>query len=158
MAMVMAEAAGHVQTARERTMLLISEDAGGLALDPHAAHASRRAASQWVSRYATHLVIVLVVAALVAVSGLKTFTVQNPYPHGLAAVDSYTGTDQDGQAVTKDGKPARDAQGFELVLPRTQLVTPNDPASVANPGAPGPAGQNAAQGASDGAGPTVALV
>ncbi|MFL5735124.1 MAG: LysM peptidoglycan-binding domain-containing protein, partial [Chloroflexia bacterium] len=118
------QATGHVQSARERAMLLIGDEDNGLALGTPGAHASRRAAAQWVSRYATHLVILLVVGLLVAMSGLKTFTVQSAYPHGLAAVDSYTGTDHDEDASSTNGKPALDDQNFDLVLPRTTLSLP----------------------------------
>ncbi len=110
-------ATGQLQVARERANLLISpvDTPGGLSADIAALHSSRRAASQWVTRYATHLVILLVVCALVAVGGLKTFTAQGAYSHALQAANALTGTDYE------DGKPDPDSQDYALALPRTEL-------------------------------------
>jgi murein DD-endopeptidase MepM/ murein hydrolase activator NlpD len=146
--MTVARAAGRAQAARERAMLLIGDEASGLALDTPTAHASRRAASRWVSRYATHLVILLVVGVLAAMGGLKTLTSQGLYPHGLMGVDAYSGTDHDEGETSNDGKVSLDDQNFDLVLPRTELNVPSDTADAAGTSSEGaPAGQDAAQGA-----------
>ena len=120
----LARAQGGVQSARDRVGLLVNVDdldgpgALGFGVTPEelaAAHTSRRHAARWVTRYATHLIILLVVGALVVLGGLKTLTVENPYPNGLSAVDSAQGTDTLGDADAADG------QDFALTLPRTEL-------------------------------------
>lgn len=116
------QATGYLQTARERAMLLVpDEQAGTLGLDLPDAHASRRAAAQWVSRYATHLVVLLVVGVLVCVGGFKAFTVQSAYSGDLSAVGAYSGTDHDEDQQASDGTPSPDDQNFQLTLPRTEL-------------------------------------
>ncbi|MEO6458694.1 MAG: LysM peptidoglycan-binding domain-containing protein [Chloroflexia bacterium] len=116
-----------IQAARERASLLINgvdeSYALGLGGDDGAAHTSHRAAAQWATRYATHLVIVLVVGALVAMGGLKSFTAQGAYPTGLHSVDAYSGTDhfEDDHELAADGQPDIDSLDFEIALPRTEL-------------------------------------
>ncbi len=117
----------HIQAARERASLLINgvdeSFALGIVGDDGAAHASHLAAARWATRYATHIVIVLVVGALVAMGGLKSLTVQGAYPTGLHSVDAYTGTDhfEDDNEHSDDGKPDLDSNDFPLTIPRTEL-------------------------------------
>jgi murein DD-endopeptidase MepM/ murein hydrolase activator NlpD len=116
-----------LQRARDQANLLIvplddaSSDVGLAAM-----HKSRRAASQWVTRYATHLVILLVVGVLVALGGLKTLTVQGAFPNGMHAADLYTGTDLTDGDQANNGA---DGQDYTITLPRTELDTG---AAVAN--------------------------
>lgn len=113
-----------VQSARDRVGLLVKVDEhggpgslgfGATAEQLAEAHTSRRHAARWVTRYATHIIILLVVGGLVVLGGLKTLTVENPYPNGLSAVDSAQGTDSFGD------ENAADSQDFALTLPRTEL-------------------------------------
>jgi murein DD-endopeptidase MepM/ murein hydrolase activator NlpD len=113
-----------VQSARDTVGLLVKVDEhtgpgalgfGATAEQLAAAHTSRRHAAQWVTRYATHIIILLIVGGLVVLGGLKTLTVENPYPNGLSAVDSAQGTDSFGDGDAADG------QDFALTLPRTEL-------------------------------------
>ena len=113
-----------VQSARDRVGLLVNvDDLGGpgtlgFGATPEelaAAHTSRRHAARWVSRYATHLIILLIVGGLVVLGGLKTLTVEIPYPNGLSAVDFAQGTDTFGDGDTAD------SQDYALTLPRTEL-------------------------------------
>jgi murein DD-endopeptidase MepM/ murein hydrolase activator NlpD len=124
----LARASYHLQTARTQASLLINvEDAPrALALpgDGESVHVSQRAAARWATRYAMHIVIVLVVAALVGFGGFKSLTVQGAYPNGLQAVDAYTGTDhfdEDDHEHADDGSPSVDSPEFEITLPRTEL-------------------------------------
>jgi murein DD-endopeptidase MepM/ murein hydrolase activator NlpD len=121
--------ARQAQAVRTRAGLLINAEdysnpsALGPAPDTVGAYASRKAASQWVARYATHLVIVLVVSTLVAMGGLKTLTVRGAYGTDLHAVETYTGTDhfEGAHDESADGSPAIDSTDFEIALPRTEL-------------------------------------
>jgi murein DD-endopeptidase MepM/ murein hydrolase activator NlpD len=119
---------GQLQVVRDRARLLVDSPyaSSALGLDPGAAHATRRAASQWVTRYATHLVILLVVGTLVALGGLRTFTVQGAYPQGILAMDTYLGTDHISddheEQGSASGKPDVDSQEYEFTLPRTELA------------------------------------
>ncbi len=141
----LARATGQMQVMRDRANLLLGtpDAAGGLALDDAALHTSRRAAAQWVSRYATHLVILAIVLALVAFGGLKSLTVVGAYPNGLQSADAYTGTDVFGndQADTGDNSDSLD---YNITLPRTELGSTDAAADsqVVQPSANG--GQNAA--------------
>ena len=123
----LARAGTQIQAARERASLLINgvdeSYALGLGGDDGAAHTSHRAAAQWATRYATHLVIVLVVGALVAMGGLKSLTVQGAYPTGLHSIDAYSGTDhfEDDHEQSVDGQPDLDSLDYEIALPRTEL-------------------------------------
>jgi murein DD-endopeptidase MepM/ murein hydrolase activator NlpD len=134
-----------MQVMRDRANLLLGtpDTAGGLALDDAALHTSRRAAAQWVSRYATHLVILAIVLALVAFGGLKSLTVVGAYPNGLQSADAYTGTDVFGndQAGNSDNSDSLD---YNITLPRTELGSTDAAADsqVVQPSANG--GQNAA--------------
>ncbi|MEO8286684.1 MAG: LysM peptidoglycan-binding domain-containing protein [Chloroflexota bacterium] len=152
--MGLAVATQHVQTARDRASLLLgTTEAGSLGtldIDEETLNTSRRAASKWASRYATHIVILLVVAALVGFGGLRSMTVQGAYPNGLQGVDAYAGTDHfDGDAP---GGVDPDSSDYELTLPRTELggtdaasnsrvVQPEagQPADPGQAGAPAPA-------------------
>ena len=141
-------AGSHIQAARDRASLLINgvDDSFALGIvgDEGAAHASHLAAARWATRYATHIVIVLVVGALVAMGGLKSLTVQGAYPTGLHSVDAYSGTDhfEDDHELGDEGKVDIDSPDFELTIPRTELGGAD---AVANskirpvPGAPGDA-------------------
>jgi murein DD-endopeptidase MepM/ murein hydrolase activator NlpD len=120
----LARAQDTVQSARDRVGLLVNVDdlngpgALGFGVSPEdiaAAHTSRRHAARWVTRYATHIIILLIVGGLVVLGGLKTLTVQNPYPNGLSAVDSAQGTDSFGD------EDAADSPDYALTLPRTEL-------------------------------------
>lgn len=113
-----------VQYARDRVGLIIKSDGDAYGLGPIggaddlvSVQSSRRHAARWASRYATHLVILVVVGALVAFGGLKALTVQSAFPNGLAGVDNY-GTDY----FAEDGSDAADSADFELTLPRTELA------------------------------------
>jgi murein DD-endopeptidase MepM/ murein hydrolase activator NlpD len=122
----LALATDRLEAARKQAELLIytPEQAGSLGVDVVSVHTSRRAASKWATRYATHIVILLVVGALVAFGGLKTLTVQGAYQGGLQAVDTYTGTDHiedDHEHESANGKPGLDSMDFEIALPRTEL-------------------------------------
>lgn len=112
-----------VQSARDRMGLLVKADDAAFGLGPlgaasdlAAVQSSRRHAARWATRYATHLVILLVVGALVALGGLKALTVQNAFPNGLAAVDNY-GTDY----FSDEGGDTADSQDYAFTLPRTEL-------------------------------------
>ncbi len=113
-----------VQSARDRVGLLIKTDSDEFGLGPVGAHddlavhSSRRHAARWVTRYATHFVILVVVGMLVAFGGLKALTVQSAFPNGLAAVDNY-GTDYFGDE--DGGDQAMNSQDYALTLPRTEL-------------------------------------
>lgn len=128
--------AQHLQTVREQASLLISptDDARGLgyATGAKVEHITRRAASQWITRYATHVIIFLVVGMLVAVGGFKSLTTQLTYPSGLHSLDAYTGTDhiedEHEHEHSADGKPDIDDPEFEITLPRTELAYLNTPA------------------------------
>lgn len=120
--------AQHLQTVRDQASLLISPTDGanplGLGSVTQADQVSRRAASQWVTRYATHVIIFLVVGMLVAVGGFKSLTAELAYPGGLHALDAYTGTDhfEDEHEHSADGKLDIDSPDFEITLPRTELA------------------------------------
>ena len=120
----MALATGKLQTAREHAGLLLgtldSENGLGLAADPEALHTSRRAASQWATRYATHLVVLLVVGVLVALGGLKALTTQSAYSSVLHSAEAL-GTDYFEDADGEFGGRNMDSQDFEIALPRTEL-------------------------------------
>ena len=142
-----ARATGTLQTARENARLLINsteESAGGLSAAPQNPHTQRRAA-QWATRYATHLVVLMVVVALVVLGGLKSFTVQGAYIRGLAVASSNTGTDAfDDGLTSQNGKPDHDSNDFSLTLPRTELSTaPQQPGASGAPQQPGAAGKAA---------------
>jgi murein DD-endopeptidase MepM/ murein hydrolase activator NlpD len=114
-----------VQVARERVSLLIGADPDAFGLGPVGAHddlaevqSSRRQAARWATRYATHMVILLVVGALVAFGGLKALTVQSAFPNGLHAVDSY-GTDY--FLDDEESEEAIESHDYALTLPRTEL-------------------------------------
>ncbi len=117
-----ARAVHYLQSARDRAGLLVEvpDNSTALGLDVAAMHTSRRAASKWITRYATHLVILIVVGAIVALGGLKSLTAQGAYPYSLGAVSAYTGTDQIGADEGANGNPS-DSQGYTLTLPRTEL-------------------------------------
>jgi murein DD-endopeptidase MepM/ murein hydrolase activator NlpD len=124
----LARASYHLQTARTQANLLINIEDGPRALalpgEGESLHVSQRAAARWATRYATHIVIVLVVGALVGFGGFKSLTVQGAYPNGLQAVDAYTGTDhfdEDDHEHADDGSPSIDSLEFEITLPRTEL-------------------------------------
>jgi murein DD-endopeptidase MepM/ murein hydrolase activator NlpD len=115
----LARASEQMLAVKERANLLLgTADETGLSLDDTAAHSSRRAAAQWVSRYATHLVILAVVLGLVAFGGLKSLTVSGAYPNGLQAADALNGTDHFGD---EDNGDSADSQDFNITLPRTEL-------------------------------------
>ena len=114
-----------MQAARERVSLLIGADPDAFGLGPVGAHDelaevqnSRRQAARWATRYATHMVILLVVGALVAFGGLKALTVQSAFPNGLHAVDSY-GTDY--FLDEEESEEAIESHDYALTLPRTEL-------------------------------------
>src|SRR4051812_22461018 len=135
-------AASTLSTAREQARLLIGDEDGnlGLGVDVHTANVQRRAASQWVTRYATHMVVLLIVGVLVALGGLKTMTVQGAFPRSLAAVNSFTGTDHIEDGDSANGKPDHDSPDYELTLPRTDLngavIPPAAQQPAANPAQP----------------------
>lgn len=120
----MALATGTLQTAKEHAGLLLGtlDSAGGLGLaaDPEALHTSRRAASQWATRYATHLVVLLVVGVLVALGGLKAFTTQGAYTSDLQSAEAL-GTDYFDDSQAEFGGQAVDSPDFNVALPRTEL-------------------------------------
>ena len=118
-----ARASAGVQAIRERADLLLGSPDGELGLDPLAVQATKRSASQWITRYATHLVILVVVGALAAFGGLKAFTAQSAYTHSLSATQAYTGTDLIQGDNSNDGSADIDAQNFQLAMPRTELNT-----------------------------------
>ncbi|HUP27549.1 MAG TPA: LysM peptidoglycan-binding domain-containing protein, partial [Chloroflexia bacterium] len=124
----LARANTQMQAVRERAGLLVNAVDGSYELGElgehaaNAAHVSRRSASQWATRYATHLVIVLVVGTLVAMGGLKSLTVQGANPNGLHAVDAYTGTDHfDDEGFSGTGKNPIDSLDYQITIPRTEL-------------------------------------
>ena len=76
-----ARAVAPMQAARNRAQLLFNPiDEASFGMSVHAAHTTRRAAAQWVTRDATHLVVLLVVALLVSLGGLKTLTAGRSTP------------------------------------------------------------------------------
>lgn len=117
-------ATGTLQTAREHAGLLLGTLDGptGLGMaDPEALHTSRRAASQWATRYATHLVVLLVVGVLVALGGLKALTTQGAYSSDLHSAEAL-GTDHFEHAEEDEyGGQEIDSNDFEIALPRTEL-------------------------------------
>jgi murein DD-endopeptidase MepM/ murein hydrolase activator NlpD len=120
-------ASEQVQSARERVGLLIKADPEAFGLGPAGAHgdlasvqSSRRQAARWATRYATHLVVLLVVGALAAFGGFKALTVQSAFPNGLHAVDSY-GTDYFLDEHDHEGEEAIESHDYVLTLPRTEL-------------------------------------
>lgn len=114
-----------MQSARERVGLVVKTDNNSdfgldaaLTSDISQVQSSRRHAARWVTRYATHLVVLLVVGALVAFGGLRALTVQSAFPDGLQAVDTY-GTDyflDEGTDQATFG-----SVDYALTLPRTEL-------------------------------------
>lgn len=149
LALQTARAAHYLQSARDRAGLLVDvpDSSTTLGIDVAAMHTSRRAASKWITRYATHLVVLIVVAAIVALGGLKSLTAQGAYPYSLGSVSAYTGTDQIGADDSASANPS-DSQGYTLTLPRTELggadAAANSMAQVApvkqtfNPGSANP--------------------
>lgn len=121
----LARAAEHAQTARDRVGLLINTPEGQGALghlqdaDSIALYTSRRLASQWVARYATHLVILALVLGLVAFGGFKALTTPSTAFQNMQAVDAYAGTDYGDEG--SGGANDMDSQDFNLALPRTEL-------------------------------------
>lgn len=119
-------ATGKLQTARDRAGLLVRPDIAqslGLASDAEALHTSRRAASQWATRYATHLVVLLVVGVLVSLGGLKALTTQGAYSHDLqsaAALGTDHFDDGDGE-YAQPGQQPIDSMDYNVTLPRTEL-------------------------------------
>lgn len=132
-----AATARQLQIMRERASLLVTSDdeASALGLDAQALNVSRRAASQWATRYATHLVVLLVVGLLVTLGGLKAFTVQGAYTHVLQATGASAGTDHlgDNDGPATDSNPSIDSQDYALTLPRTELGGSDASASSAGP-------------------------
>lgn len=118
-------AAQSLQVARDLAGLLIGSPAepGSQGIDLAERHASRRAAAQWVTRYATHTVILAVVGALVALGGLKALTSQD-YANTLQTVDAYS-TDNFGTDQSAGGQADPDSMNFTLTLPRTELGSDN---------------------------------
>jgi murein DD-endopeptidase MepM/ murein hydrolase activator NlpD len=123
-----------LQAARERAGLLLDSPTapGALGLDPLTAHTSRRAAARWITRYSTHLVVLLIVGALVAFGGLRTATVEGEAGLALLAAGQYNGTDHfEDEHDTENGEPHVDDMEFEIVLPRTELGRVDVPANPA---------------------------
>lgn len=114
-----------VRSARDRVGLLIKADSDAFGLGPvggsddlAAVQSSRRHVARWATRYATHMVILLVVGTLVAFGGLKALTVQSAFPNGLSAVDTY-GTDY---FHDEEDEEAIESHDYALTLPRTELA------------------------------------
>jgi murein DD-endopeptidase MepM/ murein hydrolase activator NlpD len=112
-----------LQTAKDHAGLLVGTLEGptgpGIA-DPEALHTSRRAASQWATRYATHLVVLLVVGVLVGLGGLKALTTEGAYSSDLHSAEAL-GTDHFEDAEAEFGGQEIDSTDFEITLPRTEL-------------------------------------
>lgn len=117
-----------VQSARDRVGLLVktdNHDAFGLGAPlaselPHM-QSSRRHAARWVTRYATHLVVLVVVGALVAFGGLKALTVHSAFPNGLNAVDAYATDYFLDEGDMQESYAAIESMDFQMTLPRTEL-------------------------------------
>ncbi|HKP52685.1 MAG TPA: LysM peptidoglycan-binding domain-containing protein [Chloroflexia bacterium] len=113
-----------LQVMRQRASLLIAPG-DGISVSPDdsaALQSSRRAAARWVTRYATHIVIVLIVGLMVAVGGLTGMTQGSS--SGMLSADSDLGTDHieaDHEHDVVAGKPDLDSSEFEITLPRTEL-------------------------------------
>jgi murein DD-endopeptidase MepM/ murein hydrolase activator NlpD len=113
-----------IQVMRQRASLLIAPG-DGISVSPAdnaEMQSSRRAAARWVTRYATHVVIVLIVGLMVAVGSLTGMT-QGSYSGALSA-DSDLGTDHieaDHEHDVAGAKPDLDSSEFEITLPRTEL-------------------------------------
>ncbi|MDQ5826287.1 MAG: LysM peptidoglycan-binding domain-containing protein [Chloroflexota bacterium] len=119
----MALATGTLQTAKEHAGLLLGtlDAPNGLGLaDAETLHTSRRAASQWATRYATHMVVLLVVAVLVALGGLRALTTEGSYASDLHSAEEL-GTDHFHDAEAEFGGEAIDSPDFVVALPRTEL-------------------------------------
>ena len=119
----MALATGTLQTAKEHAGLLLGtlDTPNGLGLaDAETLHTSRRAASQWATRYATHLVVLLVVGMLVALGGLRALTTEGSYASDLHSAEEL-GTDHFHDAEAEFGGEAIDSPDFVIALPRTEL-------------------------------------
>ncbi len=125
-----------MESVREHGKMLVYpvDDEDVIGMDAQAAQIMRRSASQWLTRYATHMVILLVIGLLAAFGGLKTFTVAQAYPHSLLAGSPYTGTDftDDADNQSTNGKPDADSQDLQLTLPRTELGSAVPPSANAN--------------------------
>lgn len=125
-----------IESAREYGRMLVYPVDGESTpdLDIQAAHKMRRNAAQWVTRYATHAVILLVIGVLITFSGLRTLTVAQAYPRSLLAVGQYTGTDFTGDAED-DSAGGRatdpDSQDYQITLPRTELGSTIPPSANA---------------------------
>lgn len=119
----MALATGKLQTAKENAALLIGALDGptGLGMyDAETLYTSRRTASQWATRYATHLVVLLVVGVLVALGGLKALTTEGAYSTDLHSLEAL-GTDHFEEADAEFGGQAIDSPEYNIALPRTEL-------------------------------------
>jgi murein DD-endopeptidase MepM/ murein hydrolase activator NlpD len=110
-----------IEVIRQRASLLIAPG-DGISTSPAetaAIQGSRRAAARWATRYATHIVIVLIVGFMVVVGGLSGFT-QGGYSG--SAADADLGTDHiEAEHDVAGGKPDLDSNDFDLTLPRTEL-------------------------------------
>ncbi len=119
----MALATGTLQTAKEHAGLLLGtlDSPGGLGLaDDETLHTTRRAASQWATRYATHLVVLLVVGVLVALGGLRALTTDGAYSTEMHSAEEF-GTDHVHDGEEEFGGQAIDSPDFVIALPRTEL-------------------------------------
>lgn len=138
----MALATGTLQTAKQQAGLLLGtlDATNGLGLVDHETlHTSRRAASQWATRYATHLVVLVIVVLLVALGGLRALTTEGAYSSDLHSAEEL-GTDHFHDAEAEFGGEPIDSPDFVIALPRTELGGADAAAnSIVAP--PGPSGE-----------------
>jgi murein DD-endopeptidase MepM/ murein hydrolase activator NlpD len=107
------KATGQYRAIRERAEVLVGSGIteGG---DEATVQYARRSAAKWATRYTTHLVIVLVVGALVALGGLRTLTARSAFDGSLRAASAET------ESAATDAADFN-SPDFEVTLPRTEL-------------------------------------
>jgi murein DD-endopeptidase MepM/ murein hydrolase activator NlpD len=98
---------------RERAEVLVGSGPAVIG-DEATVQYARRAAARWATRYATHLVIVLVVGALVAMGGLRSLTANSAFDGSLRSLSAET---EDAVYDVADFN----SPDFEVTLPRTEL-------------------------------------
>ena len=105
-------ATGQYRVMREHAEILVGSGDLAQAGDEATVQYARRAAAKWATRYTTHLVIVLVVGALVALGGLRTLTARSANEAALRSIEV---------EQTNSGAADFNSPEYEITLPRTEL-------------------------------------